>query len=113
MRTGLSPRELLRRLGGIERLIGKNTPFRNGPRSIDIDVLLFGRRLVREGGLVVPHPRMHGRRFVLEPLAEIAPRVIHPVLRRTARRLLAGLGRGEHVRLWGARKTGAWSRQGG
>lgn len=102
MRTSLSPRSLQRRLAGIEARIGKSTPFRNGPRRIDIDLLLFGRRRVRGRGLTVPHPRMHRRRFVLEPLVEIGPRAVHPVLRRTAARLLAGLGPGERVRPWGA-----------
>jgi 2-amino-4-hydroxy-6-hydroxymethyldihydropteridine diphosphokinase len=102
LRTSLNPRRLLKRLAGVEARMGKLTPFRNGPRRIDIDVLLFGRRQVRERGLVIPHPRMHGRRFVLEPLAEVAPRAVHPGLRRTAARLLAGLGPGERVRVWGA-----------
>jgi 2-amino-4-hydroxy-6-hydroxymethyldihydropteridine diphosphokinase len=62
---------------------------------------------------VVPHPRMHGRRFVLEPLAEIAPRAVHPVLRCTAARLLAGLGPGETVRPWGSWVVGSRQRRGG
>jgi 7,8-dihydro-6-hydroxymethylpterin-pyrophosphokinase len=82
--------------------MGKRTPFRNGPRVIDIDLLLYGSRVIRGRGLQVPHPRMHRRRFVLEPLAELAPGVVHPVLRRTAARLLAELGAGERVRPWGA-----------
>ncbi len=102
LRTHLSPRDLLRRLEGIEARLGKMTPFRNGPRRIDIDLALYGRRVIRSRGLVVPHPRMHRRRFVLEPLAEVAPRSVHPVLRRTAARLLAELGPGERVRPWGA-----------
>jgi 2-amino-4-hydroxy-6-hydroxymethyldihydropteridine diphosphokinase len=102
LRTRLSPRDLLDRLEMIEVRMGKSTPFRNGPRRIDIDVVLYGRRQVLDGGLTVPHPRMHCRRFVLEPLVEIAARVLHPGLRRTASRILAGLGPGESVRLWGA-----------
>ena len=87
--------------------MGKSTPFRNGPRLIDIDVVLYGQRQVRESGLLVPHPRMHCRRFVLEPLVEIAPKAVHPVLRRTALRLLAGLGSGERVRPWGGWLAGS------
>jgi len=102
LKTRLSPRDLLDCLTGIERRMGKSTPFRDGPRRIDIDVLLYGLRQVGECGLVIPHPRMHHRRFVLEPLAEIAPRAFHPVLRRTAAQLLAGLGTDELVRTWGA-----------
>jgi 2-amino-4-hydroxy-6-hydroxymethyldihydropteridine diphosphokinase len=101
LRTRLGPRDLLERLERIEVRMGKSTPFRNGPRCIDIDVLLYGQRQVLESGLSVPHPRMHGRRFVLEPLAEIAPGVVHPALRKTATRLLAGIGPGEQVVPWG------------
>ena len=106
MRTLLGPRELLDRLEKIEALMGKSTPFRNGPRRIDIDVVLYGQRVVNGSGLVVPHPRMHCRRFVLEPLAEIAARVIHPGLRRAVSHLAAGLGPGESVRPWGAWVSG-------
>lgn len=113
MRTSLSPRRLLERLGEIEARMGKSTPFRNGPRSIDIDVVLFGRRQVRERGLEIPHPRMHRRRFVLEPLVEIAPRAFHPGLRATAARLRAGLGPAGLVRAWGPWSAGNRQRRGG
>jgi 2-amino-4-hydroxy-6-hydroxymethyldihydropteridine diphosphokinase len=93
--------------------MGKATPFRNGPRRIDIDVLLYGLRRVDECGLAIPHPRMHSRRFVLEPLAEIAPRVIHPVLRRTTAHLLSGLETGERVRPWGTWLAGNRERRRG
>ena len=102
LRTRLSPRDLLDRLERIEVRMGKSTPFRNGPRLIDIDVVLYGQRQVHEGGLIVPHPRMHRRRFVLEPLAEMAGRVRHPGLRRPVAHILAGLGPGESVGRWGA-----------
>lgn len=106
MRTRLSPRELLARLQRIEGKMGKSTPFRDGPRRIDIDLVLHGRRVIRGRELSVPHPRMHRRRFVLEPLAAIAPGAVHPVLRRTAARLLAALGDGGGVRPWGAWAVG-------
>jgi 2-amino-4-hydroxy-6-hydroxymethyldihydropteridine diphosphokinase len=102
LRSRLGPRELLRRLEGIEARVGKNTPFRNGPRRIDIDLVLYGRRVVLERDLTVPHPRMHRRRFVLVPLVEIAPRAVHPLLRRSASRLLAEQAEGGEVRPWGA-----------
>jgi len=113
LRTRLSPGALLERLQGIEAGLGKSTPFRNGPRRIDIDVVLYGRRVVRRRNLAIPHPRMHRRRFVLEPLVELAPRAWHPLLRRTAARILGELGPGERVRPWGAWPTAVGSRRGG
>jgi 2-amino-4-hydroxy-6-hydroxymethyldihydropteridine diphosphokinase len=102
LRTRLGPRDLLGRLEKIEVRMGKSTPFRNGPRRIDIDVVLYGQRRILEDGLIVPHPGMQFRRFVLEPLAEIAARAIHPGLRRSVAQILAGVGRDEDVRPWGA-----------
>ena len=102
LRSLLEPQELLSRLTELELRMGKSTPFRNGPRLIDIDLLLYGDRVIRGRRLQVPHPRMHQRRFVLEPLAELAPGVVHPVRRRTAARLLEALGSGQRVRPWGA-----------
>ena len=69
-----------------------------GARNIDIDMVLFGDRIVDEPGLKIPHPAMHLRRFVLEPLVEIAPEVRHPGLGKTARELLAELPVGQLVR---------------
>ena len=88
--TSLTPRKLLRVLLTIERELGRERQpgERNAPRTIDLDLLLFDQRVVNEPGLQVPHPRMHERAFVLQPLVEIAPDAVHPVLNKTARELL-------------------------
>jgi len=76
--TGLAPRALLDCLQGIERAAGRERSFRNAPRVLDLDLLLYGDRVIAAPGLVVPHPRMHERAFVLAPLLEIAPEAVVP-----------------------------------
>lgn len=77
--TALSPRELLNRLLAIEQELGRVRTVRNGPRIIDLDILLWDDLVVNEDGLVIPHPRLHQRLFALDPLAELAPDRLHPV----------------------------------
>ena len=90
--TRLDARTLLDGLLEIEAGLGRDrTTIPAGPRTIDLDLLLFGDDVIEASGLIVPHARMHRRRFVLEPLAEIAPNAWHPVQRKTAAELLAGL----------------------
>jgi 2-amino-4-hydroxy-6-hydroxymethyldihydropteridine diphosphokinase len=96
--TDMTPRELLNLALRIEAEMGRLRMREKGPRKIDIDVVLFGNRIVDEPGLKIPHPAMHLRRFVLEPLVEIAPEVRDPELGKTARELLAALGGGQTVR---------------
>ena len=91
LETDLPPQTLLRRLLEIERSLGRERLQPKGPRLIDIDILLFGDEIIHEPGLTIPHPALHQRRFVLEPLAQIAPGVVHPVLKKTAQELLADL----------------------
>ncbi len=92
LETHLDPHRLLVGLLEIEAGLGRNrTVNTSGPRTIDLDLLLFGNAVVNKPGLVLPHPRMHRRRFVLEPLSEIAPNAWHPGLRKTAAELLTEL----------------------
>jgi 2-amino-4-hydroxy-6-hydroxymethyldihydropteridine diphosphokinase len=98
LETGQAPRELLACALAIEEGMGRRRTQEKGPRTIDIDILLFGDRVIDEPGLKVPHPAMHERRFVLEPLAEIAPDAVHPVLKEAVRELLEALPAGQSVR---------------
>jgi 2-amino-4-hydroxy-6-hydroxymethyldihydropteridine diphosphokinase len=86
--TDLFPRQLLARLKQIERAMGRKKRVAKGPREIDLDILLYGDSVVKAPELEVPHPRMAERRFVLEPLAEIAPEKRHPGTRKTVREML-------------------------
>jgi 2-amino-4-hydroxy-6-hydroxymethyldihydropteridine diphosphokinase len=90
--TDLSPRELLRELRAIEVALGRSAEHPRGDaRTIDLDLLLYGGLHLEEPGLVIPHPRMAARRFVLQPLASLAPDVRHPLLQLTASELLRRL----------------------
>lgn len=89
--TTLSPHELHDVLVKIEADFGRTRTVPNAPRTLDLDLLLYGDQCINTETLTVPHPRMHQRRFVLEPLAEIAPISRHPVLNQTAAEILADL----------------------
>jgi len=89
--TELMPMQLLKHVKDVERQMGRKRLIPKGPRIIDVDILLYGRFQVNAPNLQIPHPRMEKRRFVLEPLAELAPELRHPVSRKTMRELLGGV----------------------
>lgn len=102
--TGRLPRELLHRLQQIEWTLGRRRRVAMGPRPIDIDILFYGSSVIRTPELVIPHPRLADRRFVLVPLSEIAPELRHPVLQRSVSELLAATAGRGFVRRWRGEK---------
>ena len=101
LETNMAPRELMAAVLAIEQEMGRHrTEQKKGPRTVDIDILLFDDQVVNSPDVTIPHPALHQRRFVLQPLAEIAPDAIHPVLHKTVRELLAALPAGQAVRKW-------------
>jgi 2-amino-4-hydroxy-6-hydroxymethyldihydropteridine diphosphokinase len=96
--TEKMPRQLMAATLALEQELGRQRKQQKGPRTIDIDILLFGSSVVKLPSLTIPHPKMHQRRFVLEPLAEIAPEVRHPVFKRTIRELRDALPAGQTVK---------------
>lgn len=96
LQTELSPETLMQELLTIERGLGRQRPEpgtqrAKGPRTLDLDIVFFGDRVMEIPGLTLPHPAAHQRRFVLEPLAEIAPTALHPVFKRSVKELLDAL----------------------
>ena len=89
--TPLFPVQLLARLQKIEKELGRKRIMEKGPRTIDIDILLYGNFILNTPNLQIPHPRLAERRFVLDPLAELAPGLRHPVSRRSMRELAAAI----------------------
>jgi len=89
--TSLFPKQLLARLEKIEIGMGRTRMEAKGPRTVDIDILFYGNAIVSTPGLEIPHPRLPDRRFVLEPLAELAPEFRHPRTRQTVREMLAAV----------------------
>lgn len=98
--TGLRPFQLLVLIKGIEAKMGRKPSFPNAPRPIDIDILFYDNLTFDNSTLVIPHPRLAERAFVLVPLAEICPQLRHPVGRKRVSDLLERVGSREEVRLW-------------
>jgi 2-amino-4-hydroxy-6-hydroxymethyldihydropteridine diphosphokinase len=102
-KTALFPLQLLHFLKAVEKSLGRKRGISKGPRKIDLDVLLYGRSVIDTPEFTIPHPGMAERRFVLEPLAELAPALRHPLTRQTIRQMLqAESVQGQVTRLWKA-----------
>jgi 2-amino-4-hydroxy-6-hydroxymethyldihydropteridine diphosphokinase len=95
--TDLEPTDLLRSLKTIEASLGRVKTFRWGPRTIDLDILFFDERKIQTDELQIPHPLLHERQFVLLPLAEIDPCLIHPALKKTVQELVKAFAEGQGV----------------
>jgi 2-amino-4-hydroxy-6-hydroxymethyldihydropteridine diphosphokinase len=95
-----TPKQMMARLLRIEFLLGRTRDIKDGPRTIDLDLLLYGDVESHTEFLMLPHPRLHERRFVLEPLVEIAPHLLHPTLKCTAAELLGSLSDDSAVKRW-------------
>lgn len=91
IQTDLSPHKLLDKLHSIEKKLGRLREIKWGPRTIDLDIIFYGNDIMNDADLIIPHPQAYKRRFVLEPLREIAPDVIHPSLKLSIRELLTKL----------------------
>src|SRR5262245_24626032 len=99
LETDITPRSLLDMLHEIERSLGRDEEQHPGPRTIDLDILFYGDRVINEPGLTVLHPRLHQRRFVLMPLSELAPLLVHPTRFRSVNQMLADATDSSEVRL--------------
>lgn len=100
LETELPPQELLQSLKAIEKKMGRDPGPRFGPRPMDIDILLYDNLVLDTPELTIPHPRLAERAFVLIPLVEIAPEVLHPVLKKSAQELQEALPKGPEVGLF-------------
>ena len=98
--TKIEPLELLEFLKSIEKNIGRVKEIKNGPRIIDMDILFYDDKIINESELIIPHPRLHERLFVLEPLKEIAPELVHPVFGKSIGEIYSEAKNGHEIRLF-------------
>jgi 2-amino-4-hydroxy-6-hydroxymethyldihydropteridine diphosphokinase len=99
LETNIASRSLLTTLQEIERALGRDNDKRSGPRTIDLDILFYGKHVIKEPGLTIPHPRLHQRRFVLMPMNELDPLWVHPTLNQSMAQLLTDAKDHSQVRL--------------
>jgi 7,8-dihydro-6-hydroxymethylpterin-pyrophosphokinase len=97
IKTSLNPGELLEVLLVIEDLMGRKRGIRWGPRNIDLDLLLYNDLIIQEKNLTIPHPRLHERRFVLQPLSDIYPDFFHPEMKKSIGELIGILGQEQKI----------------
>lgn len=95
----IKPRDLLHEINRIEASLGRKRDLRWGPRTVDIDILLFGDEVINEEGLIIPHPELHKRRFAIIPLLEIERDLVHPVFKRRLKHFLREIDRTQRVKL--------------
>jgi len=88
IKTNLSPEMLLLKLQKIENILGRKRNHKNSPRTIDLDILFYEDKIISTKNLIIPHPELDKRKFVLKPLSELKPQLIHPVLNKTVKKLL-------------------------
>jgi 2-amino-4-hydroxy-6-hydroxymethyldihydropteridine diphosphokinase len=100
LETSSRAAQLMQQLLAIEKAMGRERIQKKGPRTIDLDILLFGSEVVNTHDVMIPHPAMEKRRFVLQPLADIAPEARHPLLGKSVRELLEDLPPGQSIRRW-------------
>lgn len=93
--TSMNPEELLEFLLSIEKDLGRAKTIKNGPRTIDLDILFYGDKIINKNNLIVPHPRLHERLFALEPLMEISPELVHPVLKKSIKEIHSNIVRND------------------
>jgi len=98
--TDLEPKELLDFILSIEKRLGRARTFKNAPRTIDLDILFYDNIVMNHYGLIIPHPRLHERAFVLEPLKEISGTLIHPALKKSIDKIYKNLNSKEWIRLY-------------